>query len=147
ALAKRPEDRFASVSAMALALEQASQSHLPTERARSPRFLPQWSPSDTTERSPIPATSRTERPYQPPASSSHPSLFGSTTEAPSGVPQPGKVNEPLRASRRKRGTSQRLVLLGLTGLVIAVLTSSLIWFTSSHGALFGSVVQTTPAGS
>jgi virginiamycin B lyase len=57
------------------------------------------------------------------------------------------MNEQATALHRKRGASRRLTLLGLTGLVIVVLASGLIWSTFSHGASSGSVVHhTTPAG-
>ena len=56
ALAKRPEDRFASVRAFANAFEQASQSFLPTEQARSAPFSPQLLPSETPVPPPATAT-------------------------------------------------------------------------------------------
>jgi serine/threonine protein kinase len=146
-LAKRPEDRFTSVQAMALALEQASQSNLPTERARLDPFSSEFPPSDIPVSPPVTATPLAKPPYQPTDPFVHSSISVPTTKALPSVLGPEKMNEQARALHRKRGTSRYLALLVLIGLVIVALASGLIWSTFSHGASSGSVIHATPTGS
>ena len=41
----------------------------------------------------------------------------------------------------KRSTSQRIVLLGLAGLVIVALTSGIVWFTAHQASPAGSITE------
>jgi serine/threonine protein kinase len=148
ALAKRPEDRFASVRAFANALEQASQSNAPTERAPSLPLSSPLLPSDPPVLPPITATSLA-KPLDQPAD--HPSSHSTISVPPTETSLSGsglqKMKEPVKTLHQKPGASQRLALLGLALLVIVSLASGLIWSTSSHDTSPGSVVHhTTPTG-
>ena len=113
ALAKRPEDRFASIRAFANAFEQASQGTLPTEPAHSaPSSLPLSPPSNTAVPPTITATI--------PAASPHQSaeLSGTlTTQADHSVSVP-ITEAPPDLSTAKQATgevkiSRRTVLIGV----------------------------------
>src|SRR5262249_33778834 len=125
---------FASVRAFANALEQASQSDLPTERARSAPFSSELPPADTLVPPPATATPLAEPLDQPTNSASHSSVSTPTTGVPPDVvPKPETQVEQVRTLDRKRDVRPRLVWLVLIGLAIVTLVSGLIWSTFSHG--------------
>ncbi|EFH82766.1 serine/threonine-protein kinase [Ktedonobacter racemifer] len=126
ALAKQPEERFASVSAFATALEQASQDQLPAERPRpfesSSRLETPPPPTRTTLPPPFTATGPIPRSQQPVGSAlTNPTQPDRFTSSPApvlsrspAIPTPGKMTNKPTLSRRS------MLLIGALGAVTLV---------------------------
>jgi serine/threonine protein kinase len=140
ALAKQPEERFASVSAFATALEQASQDLLPTERLHplnTPSPLYTTSPladavipsNTTAEMLTSPLHSKLSISYTTKNHQSVP-VPASTTKNPPDLPTSAKTIEKPIISRRK---VLRRILLGATGgAAIATFGVSIFVISQQH---------------
>ena len=125
ALAKQPEERFASVSAFATALEQACQGIRPIDRLPDldgsfPSYTP-LSLSDTSTPDPMAATIPATQPQQPLNLS-----ITNTTQSDRVTPSPTPMSQtppaiPIPVKATSNGTvSRRAVLIGATSLATMV---------------------------
>jgi serine/threonine protein kinase len=119
ALAKQPEERFASVSAFATALELASQGMLPTEQSR-PRDTSSPSPNSST----VPAVSSLPPPQgiESLVTARLDSFESMSTIQPSGQAQGAvpTVPNPPEKTVSKSTVSRRAILAGVAGVVAIV---------------------------
>jgi WD40 repeat protein/serine/threonine protein kinase len=116
ALAKRPEERFASVIAFATALEQASQDVLLTEQSRplgSSSLLSPPPPTDALTLPPITATVLASSPDQPSERA-----VTTRTQLNQSVPMP--ATEVPKPAKTTLAVSRRAVLTGVAGAAAIV---------------------------